>query len=1301
MADAAAKTTKQKKGFVPARTGLKRGENVPPPAELQVDITTSFPETASEPVGPSLFARAKQQIPLRSVTAFPVKPPTAAPKLNTTARKEKPKNASIFKSLPKQSLTAQVLEADASGVVAGAPIPVLVPKEKSTKIAAPIIQEPPPIVEEKAETTLATEEDSLLPTIVAPVVTAPPTKKSGKIKRPKGNPELTRLKDEIVESVSKSPYTSADEPYVPEDRQSFSVFIKNHFRGFKLPPILDKEIDPNACLTKSNKVEVYAYQKFVREYMRQASPYRGVLVYHGLGSGKTCTSIAAAEALYAQADKKIIVMTPTSLKENFLNELMFCGFRHYRLKNFWVSFPIEDVTTQLFALNVVGLPQSYVESVLKKKDESMRVLWMPDLSKPEDVSNLDELESWQQTSIRDQLYATLNNKIRFIGYTGFTHEKLKDIAMNKKEFFDNAVIIIDEIHNLTRLMCGKLDKYLLESTQVAMKQAKKKDITKKKKLVYEPFGVDVWEPILKSDEDEYERAYLFYRLLAQARNSKIIALSGTPIVNQPVEIGILANILHGYFHGFTDSFSSTNADVIKAVEKYLKQHPRANFYSTRTAEGNTQLFVTILDEGYVKVFDEKNELRGVVYVGVEAAVPATIRELHAEIVDNFSNIDVEFTAKPGVTAKMSTFGSKMANKPVFEAMPLMPPTKQKFSDLFVSEIDYKIKNRNAFVKRMNGLVSYYRGSKESLMPKVVRDEIVNCDMSTLQLPQYQEARLTEIKSEKKKKKSNPLADALNLSEKENTSYRFRSRAVCNFAFPTDLERPFPKNKKELKETTDAIGAILGDTPTDITGNQQEVQNVIDAEKEQLRERDEDYEEDEEGIEQNLSDEEGGGQEGGQPTEKKSGIKRPVIQRPVALGTIQPSTQVPVKPSATTLSYKERLEMALGTLDARKNLIFKMDSSVPKEEQLRYYSPKFSAMIERIEASKGSSLVYSTFKTVEGIGVFGMALEANGYSRIRLTGPETDLSLHPDTIKAFTENPEGKRFIIYSGDDTIRERQTLINIFNGRFDKLPPKISSFLKEMGLAKIKPSLGEGGEEKTELYGNLLGDICRVFMITGAGAEGLSLRNVRTVHIMEPYWNKVRLDQVKGRAIRICSHSDLVYNKDDSLNQRTVEIFTYITVFGPDTKGLLDVTIELNDGNKTSDQYILSLAEIKDTLGRDIQSLLKRGAVDCMLNKQENEKDISCIVYDGPINDFLYDPRLDEDINNQQHVVIQEKTTDDAMEATSISIGKGNAKIDYQMIEVDGRKLIYTMEDDLFENPIYEMVEEGGKQKLKRYKK
>ena len=62
---------------------------------------------------------------------------------------------------------------------------------------------------------------------------------------------------------------------------------------------------------------------------------------------------------------------------------------------------------------------------------------------------------------------------------------------------------------------------------------------------------------------------------------------------------------------------------------------------------------------------------------------------------------------------------------------------------------------------------------------------------------------------------------------------------------------------------------------------------------------------------------------------------------------------------------------------------------------------------------------------------------------------------------------------------------------------------------------------------------------MITSSGAEGITLKNTRFVHIMEPYWHPVRMEQVIGRARRICSHQDL----PEEL--RTVKVFLYLMTF------------------------------------------------------------------------------------------------------------------------------------------------------------
>jgi hypothetical protein len=129
-----------------------------------------------------------------------------------------------------------------------------------------------------------------------------------------------------------------------QTRLGFQQQILEVYSSFMKIPEYGKAPDYDACKKlgagAQQQLEMYEYQKFVREYVRQASPYRGLLVYHGLGSGKTCSSIGVAESLLN--NKKIYVLLPASLQENFKQELRTCGNPIYMNNNFWETRVIHN-----------------------------------------------------------------------------------------------------------------------------------------------------------------------------------------------------------------------------------------------------------------------------------------------------------------------------------------------------------------------------------------------------------------------------------------------------------------------------------------------------------------------------------------------------------------------------------------------------------------------------------------------------------------------------------------------------------------------------------------------------------------------------------------------------------------------------------------------------------------------------------------------------------------------------------------------------------------------------------------------
>ena len=120
--------------------------------------------------------------------------------------------------------------------------------------------------------------------------------------------------------------------YYLNNREIFVNFINTLFSKYKTE--LGDLTQQISCSDKrSEDFRIMTHQKIVRDYLSIYTPYRGLLLYHGLGSGKTCSSIAIAEGL--KTDKQVIVMTPASLRRNYIEELKKCGDHIYKKNQFW------------------------------------------------------------------------------------------------------------------------------------------------------------------------------------------------------------------------------------------------------------------------------------------------------------------------------------------------------------------------------------------------------------------------------------------------------------------------------------------------------------------------------------------------------------------------------------------------------------------------------------------------------------------------------------------------------------------------------------------------------------------------------------------------------------------------------------------------------------------------------------------------------------------------------------------------------------------------------------------------------
>ena len=138
-----------------------------------------------------------------------------------------------------------------------------------------------------------------------------------------------------------------------------------------------------------------------------------------------------------------------------------------------------------------------------------------------------------------------------------------------------------------------------------------------------------------------------------------------------------------------------------------------------------------------------------------------------------------------------------------------------------------------------------------------------------------------------------------------------------------------------------------------------------------------------------------------------------------------------------------------------------------------------------------------------------------------------------------------------------------------------------------------------------NAHGDLIKVLLVSKTGAEGLDLKNVRETHQIEPYWDKARDDQFKGRAVRMGSHDALPY-KD-----RDVQPYLYIAKANSE---IWELMLPKDRELKSIDEKFHERALEKYKLNSEFRKLLSEVSIECELFGYEN-----CRIC-APTNQLLF---------------------------------------------------------------------------------
>ena len=1008
------------------------------------------------------------------------------------------------------------------------------------KIVQPMQEQPVTIqtqILDKTKQNLINRDDFISklirPTTTVPLVsekstvqTSPPVKKAKKIQKKmklvieEGNdkeptkrktlkPDMTVITDDIdmEQLIGDSKLINRLPPkdkkvlyranaYYMNNRESFVNFINKLFKPFK-DEFESMQSSISCDRPKDAEFSLLTHQKVVRDYLNLYTPYRGLLLYHGLGSGKTCSSIAIAEGM--KTDKQVIVMTPASLRMNYLQELKSCGDLIYKTNQYWEFVSIGDPKNpnkQLMEVlsSVLSLSPDYIQK--------HGGAWLVNVKK---TSNYSTLTPEEKSTLDLQINEMITNKYRFINYNGLRNSHLKDLTRDYTiNPFDNKVIIVDEAHNLISRIVNKLKRP--ESLSMRL-----------------------------------------YEYLMTAENCKIVLLSGTPIINYPNEIAITFNILRGYIK--TWSFP-LNIKTSKKIDKseiinifnsfeildYLDYKPSSKILTvTRNPFG----FINVKKDGTYKgvtnfKIKNKGDLTDNDFVRLITAI------LKQNDIDIASNVQVE----------------------LFKAL---PDNIDTFQNYFIDSTTKQIKNDNLFKRRILGLTSYFRSAQEQLMPKFDKEngidfKVITIPMSDYQFGVYEQARIEERKLEKASKKQKKPATG-DLYKDSVSTYRIFSRAFCNFVFPTENPRPFPNAEKGMDGISESMDEDILDAVTvrEKINNSDGLYNADDID---------------------ILD-----------------------------------TEIKKNQDGT---YDQRI---------KESLAFLKDNSAKflSSKGLETLSPKFLHVLDNLKDPefKGLHLIYTQFRTIEGVGILKLILEANGFTQFKIRRNDAGL-----WVLNIPESEKGKpTFALYTGTEDAEEKEIIRNIFNSDWEKVPDSITN---ELSIISTN---------------NLYGEVVKVLMITASGAEGISLKNTRYVHIIEPYWHPVRIEQVIGRARRICSHQEL------PPELRTVNVFLYLMTFTPSQlEGENARELKLNDVSKlndnipvTSDEALYEISTIKEQISKQILTAVKESSMDCTVYNKPGAKDsVKCFTF-GKTNPstFSFKPSISNEESDKVADTNKEKIT------------------------------------------------------------
>ena len=1030
--------------------------------------------------------------------------------------------------------------------------------------------------------------------------------------------------------------------YVLPNKTNFIEFINssdvNSFASkFKkwLPDLKDGYED----LPKSQRY-LKIYQLLVSNYLQEDSPYRGLLLFHGLGAGKTAASITTAEGYI---NRNVMILLPASIKKTFKSEVNL--FTLYNKKNYWWNFcnkihidgSDEFISYIKYTNNIeykklinnyfynlgIDLPnisKKDLKSFLYKNDGKECIgVWIADLSKND--SNYDDLEADKQKNIDNQVHIRMEIKYDYFSYNGSTFLK-KIIEANEDNMTKNKSK--SDIDKFKQLLNKKKDK----------SNTSKKDENHFVDLLMSmnnPFDnktviIDEVHNFISKIKNNSRTGTLVYRLLMKAQNVRLIFLSATPAINEPFELSIMINLLNGYTNEYLLKISydkSVNVDLEKINDIIDKESTIDRYETLIKLNSNTLSLSLIRNE---KSFSKINY-----YETCDNYPNDNCRKLKKSVSDedcnyNRCNTDeyIEYLTKK-LEAKSITF-----EKNIYSIFPditqksghryvinkqTIENASNTFRNNYIKIINDKmfINNERDFIKRTLGCISYFEGIDiDALREKGIKigypsksEYIMTSKLSDEQYEIYKYEREEEIQKDMKKK--------LMIDEDIPSSFRSTTRQtlLCIYDQAIMEIRRIVKSDKTItkieitelkKQIIDSIKIenilkyspkynnvinILNTSsgPALIYSNYYSVEGLSSLTKYMSLSGYSEYNFKEDDLEIKQFDEfidlfrESGENLLGKMVIYKSNIN-----------------------SQSYLNYC-KYELNLSNKDEISEKIIELKSDL-EELSEEYDFDEIAKLNDSINFLTNEDLyLRGKIKNINLVDnkVEIEYLEVNNYNQMEINRFKTDNQIEYKFNKRIIEKNIDEIFpatfvVFHSGIDNW---QKYIKVFNDIKNKYGQYISAILA-----------------------------------TDVIAEGINLSYIRQVNIINPFWNKVKTNQVIGRATRMKSHLDLQYH------QKHVEVFHHIMEFTQKNIDYQnDMGVLLIDRNLTTDQYLFNIGIIKEDLINQFLKVFKEVSIDCDINQSgdfmKKSDNINCV---SRLNDKIFGFRYNVFSYNLNNLIMDE---------------------------------------------------------------